>query len=571
MEFDYVLKKIGEFDTFQYILCFYAICASLLNGVPHLSQIMLNVTPDHWCNVPELSGFAMTETEKKYISIPRGGDESSYYSQCKMYDFNYSSILGTNSTAEMFDQINSRTASTVSCKNGWNFDKSNQYNSLVTEHQWICENGWKDTIMQVTFWAGTAFGPLIFGSMADVLGRRPVVMILYSMAAITGILTCFVSDELSIFAVRFLAGIPFCVMCSTTYILVLEYVGPYKRKFVTLLFTMTYSISWIFLPLIAYLMGTWKLFMITVSPLLFVIAAMTWFLPESLSWQIVKKKSESAIKNAKHIAQINGRTLSNDFLEKFEESINTVCTVKYSVKDLFRTKSMRKLVFLNACAWITVCCGYTGGIYATVSLSHNPFMSIFLGSLFETLAPILQFIFIDKIGRRWTCSFSSMLCVLCWLLSCCFINGNYWAFISLAIAGRVFATTTFNTTGQFCAELLPIGIRARGIAFRQIIGTAGTFLSSYVIYLRINEIYFPQKNYNKAIPLITMSIIMAFGALIFLLLPETMDKKLTTHVSDVDELFEEHKFWSFPWIKKHREQKEVEEKEEDLEKKAMIV
>ncbi|KAG1681928.1 Solute carrier family 22 member 1 [Nymphon striatum] len=419
MEFDYVLKKIGEFDTFQYILCFYAICASLLNGVPHLSQIMLNVTPDHWCNVPELSGFAMTETEKK----------------CKMYDFNYSSILGTNSTAEMFDQINSRTASTVSCKNGWNFDKSNQYNSLVTEHQWICENGWKDTIMQVTFWAGTAFGPLIFGSMADVLGRRPVVMILYSMAAITGILTCFVSDELSIFAVRFLAGIPFCVMCSTTYILVLEYVGPYKRKFVTLLFTMTYSISWIFLPLIAYLMGTWKLFMITVSPLLFVIAAMTWFLPESLSWQIVKKKSESAIKNAKHIAQINGRTL------------------------------------------ITVCCGYTGGIYATVSLSHNPFMSIFLGSLFETLAPILQFIFIDKIGRRWTCSFSSMLCVLCWLLSCCFINGH---------------STYYHV-------------------------------------------------YNHGIRCVD-----------FLLLPETMDKKLTTHVSDVDELFEEHKFWSFPWIKKHR-------------------
>lgn len=133
MEFHYILGKIGEFGNFQYLLCFYAICVSFLMGVPYLSQIMLTITPNHWCKVPQITNTILTADEHKYLTIPKNSDIPSSYSQCRMYAFNNISSMGTNSTSEMLDQIHSGTVSSVSCQNGWNFDQSIQYKSLVTE------------------------------------------------------------------------------------------------------------------------------------------------------------------------------------------------------------------------------------------------------------------------------------------------------------------------------------------------------------------------------------------------------------------------------------------------------
>ncbi|CAM1324227.1 Uncharacterised protein g8605 [Pycnogonum litorale] len=541
-----ILDRIGGFGKFQLLLCVYAIFFSFLSCLPHISQILLTITPDHWCNVPELAN--LPDDQQKMLSVPIQEvselDEKLIYSQCIVYKFNYTGFDEENSTHWKVSHSPNRT---TGCTDGWNFDSSLQFSSLVTDLEWVCENRWKDVMLQSSFWFGAAVGSITFGITADLCGRRPAIMLVHNFGAISGIITAFMMDTLSACAARFMAGISFCVMCSLPCILVIEFVEPSKRNAVSFLITFMFSLSWVVFPMVAYEIGDWRKFMLFTSPLHFIIGATTWFMPESIMWLMMKKRAAHAIRTVKQIAVINSMYLSDDFLDKFKEEIVTRERVKYTMRDLFRTKGMQKLMILSSIIWSLALFGYTGAIYTTATLSYSPFTSVTLGSAFELFAPIIQVLLVDRIGRRGTCCLASLLSSISFILATVFIERQQ-LFLGFAIIGRVMATTVFNTAGLFCAELLPTELRARGVTFRQVIGTIGTILTSFVIYLRV---------YDKKIPTIIILMVMSIACVVVLFLPETMGSQLPVYLNDVDVMFDNHKVCRIKFCKKRRKDEKL--------------
>ena len=118
-DFDDFLPVIGANGVYQKGL-FISMClpASLPAAFLAFSQVFLSYTPDHWCRIPELTGLPPDRV--KSLAIPTNGDGS--YDRCHQYNVDFTSRSLPNSSWPV-----------TKCKFGWDFDKSDFQNTLVTE------------------------------------------------------------------------------------------------------------------------------------------------------------------------------------------------------------------------------------------------------------------------------------------------------------------------------------------------------------------------------------------------------------------------------------------------------
>ena len=127
VEFDQFLEKVGEFGKYQRIMyvlvCFVGIIAAFNN----MNSVFTAATPPHWCSVPELSQFGLSEEEIKNLTIPlEEEDGERVYSQCKMYNRNYSGLTDLSS-------IGGDDPGVVACRNGWTYDTSLYQSTIVMD------------------------------------------------------------------------------------------------------------------------------------------------------------------------------------------------------------------------------------------------------------------------------------------------------------------------------------------------------------------------------------------------------------------------------------------------------
>lgn len=138
VDFDAILPHIGEMGRYQIVLyLLMCIPATLPAAFLAFNQVFLSATPDHWCHVSELASFGNLSLGLiKNLSIPRvnfGGSESSYllYEKCQQYNVNFTQIFEENGHKwpSMADPTWPRSA----CREGWDYDKSEYKDTLVTE------------------------------------------------------------------------------------------------------------------------------------------------------------------------------------------------------------------------------------------------------------------------------------------------------------------------------------------------------------------------------------------------------------------------------------------------------
>lgn len=82
-------------------------------------------TQEHWCYVPELYNFSFNE--QKFIAIP--SDDDSEYSECEMFNLNYSQY--SHHDFLHWNRSLVESAPRTECPHGWMYDQS-QYVETVT-------------------------------------------------------------------------------------------------------------------------------------------------------------------------------------------------------------------------------------------------------------------------------------------------------------------------------------------------------------------------------------------------------------------------------------------------------
>ncbi|KAG1650747.1 Carcinine transporter [Nymphon striatum] len=264
---DEVLKTHGSFSVLETIHFFYLLLlVSPLMDIQVLQQLMFTITAEHWCKSPEFEELKLSSEIVKWLTIPEVfKDGTIMYDKCHSYDVNFTKLISENGT----DWRPSESWPKKKCENGWNYDfRSNLFQSMTTEYDWVCDNAWKESFVLSSFWFGSVFGPLTFGYLSDRYGRRPVTVVSFFYAGVTSILTCFMPDFKSISIMRCLTGFAYWALATIPF--------------------------------------CWSK-----------------FIPESISWVVVNKNKDEGMKIIKKVAKINRFKLGDEQEHWFQRKLVT--------------------------------------------------------------------------------------------------------------------------------------------------------------------------------------------------------------------------------------------------------
>lgn len=119
---------------------------------------------------------------------------------------------------------------------------------LFEQLNWVCESQWKSTIGQSMFFVGSVVGTTIFGTMADSIGRLPVLIFSNVMALIGNGITVF-STNVPMFSIsRFISGLAvdsnFLMMYILGNYIQTNWLGKYSNQIRYLIHLSNYS-AWI--------------------------------------------------------------------------------------------------------------------------------------------------------------------------------------------------------------------------------------------------------------------------------------------------------------------------------------
>lgn len=184
---------------------------------------------------------------------------------------------------------------------------------------WVCSQSWRSTVGQSIFFVGCVFG-VLFGFLADRIGRLPVLILANLTAMLGSLATRFSQDLLTFSTARFISGMATDSNFVMMYILVLEYLRPSARTFgLNICIGIFYCVGSVLTPLIALELGNWRLFLLVTAIPIIVVPSFWFILPESIHWLVTTNKPDKALDMLHRVALFNGRTLPEKFNDEFRD------------------------------------------------------------------------------------------------------------------------------------------------------------------------------------------------------------------------------------------------------------
>ncbi|KAF5298983.1 hypothetical protein FQA39_LY11615 [Lamprigera yunnana] len=513
MDLDEVLIDIGEFGKYQKSILWFILVPSVFPcGFHAYNQLFMAGKPDFWCRVPELENITITSLTKN-LSIPsQEKNGSTQFGQCTTFVKSYTE-----------DGHNLQTNTTISCKNGWVYDKSIYQNSVVTEWDLVCEKDLSTTIALVLFGIAGLIGNYIFGYVQDRYGRKAGYFIYLFIQCLFGLATAFAHTFHLWLFFRFGVGFTVPAILSTPNVLGIELVGPKYRTTVTIILNIAYSFSLIILSIIVWAVRDWrKLAVVTSLPFLMLFCCYG-LLPESPRWLITQKKFREAESILQTMAKVN-RKSSKVSISRLEKS-NELTKTQYGVMDLFRHPKLRSKTIIITFIWFTNTSVYVGLSYYAPSLGGDEYLNFFLAGAVELPTYLILWPAMKHCGRRL------ILCVAMVIGgSACLATFAVTKFPTITLClyciGKMGISSAFVVLPLIASELYPTVVRGIGMSVSSVAGMLGPVFIPLVNHLGAHVL---------TLPLMIMGALSVAGGICSLLLPETFNKQLPQRLEDAEE------------------------------------
>lgn len=206
---------------------------------------------------------------------------------------------------------------------------------------------------QSIFFVGSLVG-VLFGVLADRIGRLPVLILANVTAMLGNLATRFSSDVISFSLARFISGVATDSNFVMMYILVMEYLRPSSRTLgLNLCIGIFYCLGSVITPLIALQLGDWRLFLVATAVPILIVPSFWFILPESIHWLVAAKKPQRALQMFHKVAKYNKKKLPAKFDQEFNDSYESFCNHQEAkeksldtLAGLFRTPRLRKNMFI---------------------------------------------------------------------------------------------------------------------------------------------------------------------------------------------------------------------------------
>ncbi|XP_061609652.1 solute carrier family 22 member 16 isoform X3 [Phyllopteryx taeniolatus] len=393
MSVERIFDELGHFKRFQACVYFAAVFQATACGIHYLASVFLVETPDFVCGAPanvtdvlfgNLSGTSVEDflplfkAETGPLVVRTTGGEQWELSRCRR-----ALRIRPGDFAYAFDGNKSVEA----CVGGFVYDRSEVYQSIVTDWDLVCDRAWLAKLCQPTFMLGVLVGALVFGDLADRVGRVKILMFASLCQFGIGVCVAFSANYYYFVAFRFLLAMASSGYLVVVFVYVTEFTGIEVRTWTSMHVHAAFAVGVMVVALTGYLVRVWWIYQIVLSLCTSPFLLFCWKFPETPFYLIAKGKYEQAQALLDAMARVNGseRRLKVEELleseeqngaellekEEREEALDKAPQRKLSILDLFGSWRMAGRTCTVWAIWFIGSLGYYVFSLGSVNLGGN--------------------------------------------------------------------------------------------------------------------------------------------------------------------------------------------------------
>ncbi|KAF7252689.1 Solute carrier family 22 member 7 [Varanus komodoensis] len=351
MSFEDLLQEVGGFGKYQVLVVLMLCLPRLVIPMHFLLHNFISASPPHHCAIPDFAGISNISQEEIFRTVlPRDPDGG--LSPCKVFSSPWSHSL-VNSSWELHD-----ASSTQSCWQGWVYDATQYVSTTATEvsaagasaspgcllelgrqreegcrlDEWeacrsigtvrtilalffrrrrlwdlVCEKKALNQAIATFFFIGVTFGAVLFGYLSDRFGRRKTLVLSLCITLFFGTMSAFSMSYPMFVVMRSLCGMGLTGLSIISMILAVEWTDIKHRTFCGTVSSLSWSVGYMLLALVAYLIRSWRWLVLAVTSPCLLGIAVCWWLPESARWLLMRKEVKAAQSSLCRCARVNGR------------------------------------------------------------------------------------------------------------------------------------------------------------------------------------------------------------------------------------------------------------------------
>ncbi|XP_043927334.1 solute carrier family 22 member 16 [Protopterus annectens] len=500
-----LFDELGHFGRFQASVYFAVIFQCISCGIHYLASVFLAATPNFVCKAPGNVSSALVCNSSRlglediwdlwtpdsgYVVVQTANGDIWELDQCSRFrrDNGFKLTYEYDGNKSYFP-----------CSDGFLYDRAKLKSTIVTDWNLVCDQEWLGKFTQPTFMLGVLFGAMIFGDLADRIGRRPVMWFTSTGQFVFGIAVAFSLEYYSFIILRFLLAMVSSGYLVVVFVYVTEYIGIKARTWASMHVHASFAVGLMMVALIGYLVRTWWIYQIVLSLMTSPFLLCCWMLPETPFYLLTKGKTAEVQRLVRSMAKRNGVTSSCQFLKK-DDSVSKkygtekegMMLKKYSILDLFSTWHLACRTFTVWLVWFTGSLGYYVFSLGSVNLGGNAYLNLFLAGAVELPSYIIACIAMDKLGRRNTLVPSLLMSVVA-CVAVMAIPQDYRVLIIIAsMTGKFAIAIAFGLIYLYTAELYPTIVRSLAVGSGSMMCRIGSIVAPFCVYLANIWMFLPQ-------------------------------------------------------------------------------
>ncbi|XP_011797967.1 PREDICTED: solute carrier family 22 member 11 isoform X1 [Colobus angolensis palliatus] len=528
MAFSKLLEQAGGMGLFQTLQVLTFILPCLVIPSQMLLENFSAAVPGHRCWTHLLdNGSAvpanMTLKALLTISIPPGPNWEPH--QCRRFRQPQWQLLDPNATATSWSE-----ADTEPCVDGWVYDRSVFTSTIVAKWDLVCSSQGLKPLSQSIFMSGILVGSFIWGLVSYRFGRKPMLSWCCLQLAVAGTSTIFAPTFVIYCGLRFVAAFGMAGIFLSSLTLMVEWTMTSRRAATMTVVGCAFSAGQAALGGLAFALRDWRTLQLAASVPFFAISLISWWLPESARWLIIKGKPDQALQELRKVARINGhkeaKNLTIEVLMSSMEEEAASAKEPRSVLDLFCVPVLR----WRSCAMLVVnfslLISYYGLVFDLQSLGRDIFLLQVLFGAVDFLGRATTALLLSFLGRRTIQAGSQVMAGLAILANMLVPQDLQTLRVVFAVLGKGCFGISLTCLSIYKAELFPTPLRMTADGILHSVGRLGAMMGPLILMSRQALPLLP--------PLLYGVISIASSLVVLFFLPETQGLPLPDTIQDLE-------------------------------------
>lgn len=545
MTVERIFDELGHFKRFQACLYFAAVFQAVACGIHYLASVFLVETPNFVCSSPGnishiLYGNMTALSLEEILPEFKGGKKSPLVvltDQGEQWELGRcESALRTDPMDFSYEFEGNKS---VRLCHSFIYDHSEIQSSIVTDWDLVCEREWLAKLCQPTFMLGVLIGALVFGDIADRVGRVRIMMFTSLCQFGLGVAVAFSANYYIFVVLRFLLAMVSSGYLVVVFVYVTEFTGIKVRTWTSMHVHAAFAVGIMVVALTGYCVRVWWIYQIILSTCTAPFLLFCWKFPETPFYLLAKGRYKDAQILLDTIARVNGiecRLKAEELMEPEEKNGTAPLKdaesapqneKKLSILDLFGSWRMAGRTCTVWAIWFIGSLGYYVFSLGSVSLGGNQYVNLFLVGLVELPSYLIGCFAMDRIGRKNTCAPALLLGSFACILIIVLPNNIQALTIALSMIGKFSIAIAFGLIYLYTCELYPTIIRSLAVGSGSMMCRVGSVVAPFCVYLADVWQYLPQ--------LIVGILAFIIGVLTFLL-PETLGIPLSSTLEEAEAL-----------------------------------